>query len=375
MLFEELFHTMRQGYANARFPVVLADTALHIYWCNPEAVRQLPLQSDGTGGYRWPDFLPVAEILWVLQNGNPFSFPLTNGSRSGLLFLPVMEQDSLIGCQVIGDARTEKPLEAEPEIFQNMMEAHDKRTKLPLTIIFSTLGLLVREVRGNSVVLGYIKLILQNGYRMLRFFETFSDLMRLRMEKNPLHLKNGDIAKLIKSICDAAGALTAEIEIPISCQIPPKPVLTRFDPVRLQRAFLNLISNACLYTRPNNQITVRVEAVGSNVVVTVSDRGAGMDAEILASFMGTGNMVSSGSQYTDNHGIGLHFVKTVVEKHGGMLVIDSCLGGGTHVAFTLPLCEKGDLPVYLAQEKARYLKNRFSAVYVELSDVCGVPMP
>lgn len=65
----------------------------------------------------------------------------------------------------------------------------------------------------------------------------------------------------------------------------------------------------------------------------------------------------------------------MVEKHGGTLVIDSRPGKGTNVAFTLPLCSGDDTPDYLAQEGTRYLKNRFSAVYVELSDVCTVPMP
>lgn len=375
MIFEELFHTMQRVYVNARFPVVLADAMLRIYWCNPEAVRQFSLKSGEDRTYQWPAFLPVENVLQMLQNGKPFSFPLGDGNGDGLFFLPVMEQDRLVGCQIIGDTHTEALLKVEPEIFRDMMGAYDKRSKLPLTIIFSTLGLLVREVQGNPGVLSYLKIVLQNCYRLLRFFETFSDLVRLRMERHALNLKNGDMAKLIKNICDAAGALTTEIGIPIACQVPSEPVLTRFDSVRLQRAFLNLISNACLYTRPDNQITVRVETVGDKVVVTVSDRGIGMDAEMLASFMETDKKTSSRLNYEDNHGIGLRFVKTVVEKHGGTLVIDSRPGVGTSVAFTLPLSETGDLPSYLAQEETRYLKNRFSTVYVELSDICGAPMP
>lgn len=373
MPFEELFHMMRQLYDSAAFPTLLADASLRICWCNLAAEQRLPLQRDDDGHYQWFPFLPAADILYALQSANSFSLPLASGN--GLLFLPVIEQDTLIGCQVIGDVCAEKPPETAPQKIHHVMEAYDKRSKLPLTIIFSALGLLARDVQGNRSALEYLKVVLQNCYRLLRFSKIVSDIAYLKMEGNALHLKNGDVGNFISGICDAANVLTSEIGITISCQMPPEPVLARFDPARLQCAFLNLVSNACLYTRPNNRITVRVESVGRNAVVMVSDHGMGMDAGRLAAFMDAGNKLPPKPDGEGNVGLGLFLVKTVVEKHGGTLVIDSRPGKGTNVAFTLPLCSGDDTPDYLAQEGTRYLKNRFSAVYVELSDVCTVPMP
>ncbi|MFT9076991.1 sensor histidine kinase [Ethanoligenens sp.] len=216
---------------------------------------------------------------------------------------------------------------------------------------------------------------MQNCYRLLRFSETITDIARLQMNGDVLHLKNGDIGLFVRNLCNAANMLTSEIGLPILCKVPSKPVEVCFDPVRLQRALLNLISNACRYTRAGNRIRVRVELTEKNVVVTVSDRGAGIDQTLLADLLSSDGSSTADENAFVGDGLGLLFVKTVVEKHGGTLAIDSRIGEGTNVAFTLPLRKNGEVPSYMAQEGGRYLENRFSAVYVELADVCGVPMP
>ncbi|MFT9056790.1 MAG: HAMP domain-containing sensor histidine kinase [Ethanoligenens sp.] len=375
MQFEGLFHMMRSLYSDALFPAVLTDGVLRICWHNQEAVRQIPLLVNRAKEYEWPDFFPKAEIVGELQSGRPFTFYPKDGEGCFLLFSPVMDGSQLVGCQVMGGTGKEPAREELPQTAARILSVYEKSSKMPLTIIFSTLALLVRETPENTGVKGYLRLIMQNCYRLLRFSETITDIARLQMNGDVLHLKNGDIGLFVRNLCNAANMLTSEIGLPILCKVPSKPVEVCFDPVRLQRALLNLISNACRYTRAGNRIRVRVELTEKNVVVTVSDRGAGIDQTLLADLLSSDGSSTADENAFVGDGLGLLFVKTVVEKHGGTLAIDSRIGEGTNVAFTLPLRKNGEVPSYMAQEGGRYLENRFSAVYVELADVCGVPMP
>jgi hypothetical protein len=50
-------------------------------------------------------------------------------------------------------------------------------------------------------------------------------------------------------------------------------------------------------------------------------------------------------------------------------------GDGTTVAFSIPIRQNGDSPDYVAQNSADYLADRFSSLYVQLSDICGCPLP
>lgn len=374
MQFNAVLPMMQNLYAHAPFPAMLTDASLHICWCNQAAVRQIPLPGDGNGRYGWPAFLPKEPILQALQNEQSLSVRIQDGAGS-LLFLPVMDEDRPVGCQVLGGALEEPSGAAARQTAENLLQVSEKNVKMPLTIIFSTLSLLTREIRADAGTLNYLRLILQNCYRLLRFSEGITDIARLWMAGGKLNPKTGDAARFIRGLCDAAGTLTDGIGIPLTCDVPQEPVVTSFDPVRLRRAFLNLISNACRYTREGNRIHVRVEATAANVIVTVSDRGQGMDQATVAALSAQNQSHMADAKGFSGNGIGLALVKTVVEKHGGTLAIDSRPGEGTSVAFSLPVRKPGSMPDFLAQEGVRYLKDRFSPVYVELSDVCGVPLP
>lgn len=374
MQLDAVLHMMQSLYAHALFPAMLTDASLQICWCNQAAAQQIPLPEDGSGRYGWPACLPKETIVRTLQNGKPLSIRIQDGAGS-LLFLPVLDEDRPVGFQVLGGGPEEPPDTSVRQTAERLLRMGEKSYRMPLTIIFSTLGLLAREIGADVGTMNYLRLIMQNCYRLMRFSENFIDIGRLWMADGKLHKKTGNIARFIRGLCDAAGVLTDGIGISLTCEVPRQPVSAAFDPVRLRRAFLNLISNACRYTKEGNRIHVRVDATAENVIVTVSDCGLGMDEATVAVLSAQDRFRMADAQGFSGNGIGLALVKAVVEKHGGTLTIHSRLGEGTDVAFSLPLCKTGNAPDFLAQDGARYLKDRFSAVYVELSDVCGVPLP
>lgn len=99
----------------------------------------------------------------------------------------------------------------------------------------------------------------------------------------------------------------------------------------LAQVVANLLQNAAVYTE-QGEITLRAEKTGREILVTVTDTGAGISAELLPCVFDRG--VSTGGT-----GFGLYLCKTVVESHGGRIWIESTQGSGTTATFVLPTYE------------------------------------
>jgi signal transduction histidine kinase len=92
----------------------------------------------------------------------------------------------------------------------------------------------------------------------------------------------------------------------------------------------NLLANANAHTR-GGEIRVSADADGETLTVTIKDLGSGIDPGILARVFSRGVTDGGGS------GFGLPICKQIVESHGGDIAIESELGNGTKVIFTLPV--------------------------------------
>ena len=103
------------------------------------------------------------------------------------------------------------------------------------------------------------------------------------------------------------------------------------------RCLGNLISNAFKFTPRGGKVALTVAAVDDNVVVTVSDTGAGISAEqlphIFDKFYQADNQAAAATKGT---GLGLAIAREIVEAHGGQITVESRVGEGTTFVVTLP---------------------------------------
>jgi signal transduction histidine kinase len=110
------------------------------------------------------------------------------------------------------------------------------------------------------------------------------------------------------------------------------------DADRVAQVLVNLLDNACKFTPTGG--TVRVEAtVGEHeVVVSVSDEGRGIPAAELESIFAPFHQVrSAGTEDEGGTGLGLAITRSIVERHGGRIWVESEPEVGSRFAFTLPL--------------------------------------
>lgn len=135
----------------------------------------------------------------------------------------------------------------------------------------------------------------------------------------------------IQVLADARGI---KIDIFKDSDIPE--FLFNYDGI--ERALRNLISNAIKYSPDNSKITVKLLKVGNDVKLTVSDEGCGIAPEHLKKIFERFYRVENNIHTIKGTGLGLHLVKTTVEKHHqGKVFVESQVGEGSTFGFMLPM--------------------------------------
>jgi two-component system phosphate regulon sensor histidine kinase PhoR len=109
------------------------------------------------------------------------------------------------------------------------------------------------------------------------------------------------------------------------------------DSVMLQEVILNLIENAVKYTPNDGQIQVQTREVEDKVIFSVKDDGPGIPKEDQEHIFEKFFRGQAHKSHIKGTGLGLFLVKYFIELHGGEVFLESEVGKGTRVGFTLPL--------------------------------------
>jgi two-component system sensor histidine kinase VicK len=116
--------------------------------------------------------------------------------------------------------------------------------------------------------------------------------------------------------------------------------LALVDRDKLQQVLLNLLANAVEFTPSGGQISIATRADGAMVRVSVADSGIGIPAEDLPRIFERFYRVDKArSRMLGGTGLGLAIARQIIELSGGAISIDSELGKGTEVVFTLPAAQ------------------------------------
>ena len=148
-----------------------------------------------------------------------------------------------------------------------------------------------------------------------------------------------DITKLVESCVNQIQILAQDkrtsIEISKECELPE--FLFNYDSI--ERALRNYLSNAIKYSPEGEKICVRLYKPSENeVALTVSDKGCGISPEHQKKVFDRFFRVENNTHTIKGTGLGLHLVKTTIEKHHqGKVFVESQLGEGSTFGFVLPL--------------------------------------
>ena len=163
------------------------------------------------------------------------------------------------------------------------------------------------------------------------------DLARLSSDRLELQVRRVDLGELIGGAVSLMRPLIDAKEQRVTLEIPSPAPTVWGDYRRLERVVLNLLSNANKFAPVGSATAVTVNEDTREVTIAVHDAGPGISAEgIPHLFEQFFTERTSSTRHNIGVGLGLPIAKGIVEAHGGRIWVESRVGIGTTVSFTLP---------------------------------------
>lgn len=231
--------------------------------------------------------------------------------------------------------RQRKLSELKNDFINNM--THEFKTPIS-TISLACQALSDKDIpRSNEMYADYINIIGDENHRLGEMAEKI--LQTAILEKGTLHLRPEAI-DMHMLIADAIHKIAIQIEIRdgiITQSLNAEHPLIKADKVHLSNVVFNLLDNANKYSPRKPQIMVSTADAEDGILISVHDKGMGISKANLKRIFEKLYRVPTGDVHNvKGFGLGLSYVKFIVEKHGGTIIVESEPGKGSTFTIFLP---------------------------------------
>jgi K+-sensing histidine kinase KdpD len=212
--------------------------------------------------------------------------------------------------------------------------SHDFRSPLSSIILAGKALLKNEEVRRVKRIKDYLQIIVDQANRLNQLAEETLSITKMESGKLTYHLKIVNLDRLIQ---DAISMVRISSRHSVTYEVHPDVQFIKADQSKLRQVIQNLISNAVKYSPRGGKVLITVgERAPDEVLCAISDEGIGIPAEKLDKLFRKFSRVDTeqGTQIK-GAGLGLWICKAVVEAHGGTIWVESEMGKGTTVKFTV----------------------------------------
>jgi two-component system phosphate regulon sensor histidine kinase PhoR len=254
---------------------------------------------------------------------------------SGLLLLV------MIGCfyfAVLTILRQKKLATVKNDFINNM--THEFKT--PITSISLATQLLQEELKPgkNESILRYLGIIKDENTRLGQQVERVLQTAQMEKEEITLKRKKVDISALVHQVAEINGPLIESVNGSLVVNVDKLPSTVELDEVHISNVLNNLIDNAVKYSPSSPQVEILARTQDQGISIQVKDHGMGMPKEALSNIFDAFYRVPTGNVHNvKGFGLGLSYVKKIVEAHGGKVHVKSKLGEGSTFEIYLPYVE------------------------------------
>jgi len=215
--------------------------------------------------------------------------------------------------------------------------SHELRT--PLTAIHGYLETLLEgALEEPEHARKFLEIVFRHTERLGRLISDLAELSNIELGRITLALARTPLGEVVDSVVAIIGPRAARGGVRLASAVPPGLVAVTADHDRLVQILINLVDNAVKYTPRDGDVRIGASLIaGDRVEVTVTDTGIGIPRSDLPRITERFYRVDKArSRELGGTGLGLAIVRHLVLAHGGELAIESELGRGTTVRFTLP---------------------------------------
>ncbi len=291
------------------------------------SVADFEISMNGAGG----ETTPVSLNAFVLRDNLEKVRAIISSARdlSGEKRVARLREDALESAREFDQARTDFVARVSHEL------------RSPLTAVLGYVELLTDEDAHplddeQRSMLGVIE---RNGRRLLSLVEDLLTMSRVGAGTLELHREPVSAASLVEHALEGfmpqitKRQLTSDVAVDGSLEL-------NVDRDKIERAIVNLVSNAVKFTEPGGHISVACRRDGDDAVIAVRDNGIGIPVDEQSQlFKRFFRSRLSRQRETQGTGIGLFLVNQIVEAHGGRVTVTSLPGTGTTVEVRLPLTD------------------------------------
>ena len=238
--------------------------------------------------------------------------------------------------------KARKANEAKTRFHFNM--SHDIRTPMNAIVGFS--GLLEKSIHDEKKSLDYIKKIRVSSDILLTIINQVLEMARIESGKITLNPESVNIREMVEAMNTVFESSLTKKSLEYQCSLNVVHDQILCDKTKMEEIILNVVSNSIKYTNPHGKITVSIDELDSedeknaNYKVVVEDNGIGMSQDYLPHiFEEFSREHTSTETRVAGTGLGLPIVKSLVDRMGGTIEVESEEGKGTRfiMKFSFPV--------------------------------------
>ena len=238
--------------------------------------------------------------------------------------------------------KARKANEAKTRFLFNM--SHDIRTPMNAIVGFS--GLLEKSLHDEKKSLGYIKKIRVSSDILLMIINQVLEMARIESGKITLNPESVNIREMVEAMNTVFESSLTKKSLEYQCSLNVVHDQILCDKTKMEEIILNVVSNSIKYTNPHGKITVSIDELDSedeknaDYKVVVEDNGIGMSQDYLPHiFEEFSREHTSTETRVAGTGLGLPIVKSLVDRMGGTIEVESEEGKGTRfiMKFSFPV--------------------------------------
>ena len=217
------------------------------------------------------------------------------------------------------------------------MILHDTRS--PITSMIGYLELLENGIfgalnAGQTQILSNVMLL---GDLVIELIEDLNLLYQLEQKGLNLKKTNFDLIQILEEVLVALWIQADKKDIKIHKKIDKNMIKVIGDSGKIQRVFINLITNAIKFSPQKSKISIEINLVSHNQVkISISDKGPGIDKKLKNQIFTKYYKGKNTKEKDKGFGLGLYISKSIIEAHGGTIQAKNNQGGGSTFSFILP---------------------------------------
>lgn len=208
-------------------------------------------------------------------------------------------------------------------------------------------------------------------YQMMRVICNMSDAARYAQESLPRKTTR-NICGILEELFEKTAALAEQCQIRIQYQGLTEAVYTLLEEEKLERAVLNMLSNAMKFTKQGGTIYAQLTRRGNRLNISIQDDGRGMSAA-MRNYHQLYQRQPSLEDPRYGLGLGMEMIRSCASAHGGTVLITHPSDGGTKITMSLAIHRNSDATLHTDIQLPDYAGERNHCL-LELSECLPVEL-